>query len=718
MITMSLSLTFLILGSAGGAISIIFAFILWMNVKKLPTGEGQVKEVYLAIRDGAKAYIKREFKTISLIAAILAVIIGFALGGWVAFSYIIGTVTSLAASFIGMDIATRINVRVTLSAKNGLEPAMKTGFKGGTIMGMLVFGVNIIQIVITFLVLNYLVAPFYGWTLNDVMVNIVGCAFGGSFTSVIAQLGGGIYTKGADIGADIVGKVEQGIPEDDVRNPAVVADLVGDNVGDCAGRSADLYETLTSEILSSMILGLSLFALGGGKVGAEIIFFPFVIRFVAAIAAIVGYLVINRTKKLAPGESGPWKLMNLGLYISSAIIAVVYVILVLILFQSVFLIFCAIFGVVANLIMGIVFEYYTSLDKKPVKDIITASETGAATNLIQGLSNGLSAVFIPLSIIAGMIIASFGFGALYGNQIALGNPVLGGIYGIVIMSMGMTSGTGIILAMDGFGPIVDNAGGIAEMAELGSDIRDNTDLLDATGNSTKSLTKGFSIISGTTIGFVTIFAYLELLNTRLGLTSAVINIGNPLIAVGGILGVITVFLFVSLLMRAVGKTAHDMIEEVRRQFKEKPGIMENKEKPDYRKCVDISTVSALKNMVTPAVLIIIMPICVGIFLGPFTLGAFLIIATFIGGGMGIFMNVSGASWDNAKKGRKSLRDESKPETIEAYKAAVIGDTVGDPCKDTAGSSLGSFVTTINNLALTFFPLFVITFVFGLRLLGY
>jgi len=620
-----------------------------------------------------------------------------------------------------MDIATRINVRVTLAAKDGIEPAMKTGFNGGAIMGMLVFGVNIIQIVITYLILYYLVAPLYGWSFNTVMINIVGCAFGSSFTSVIAQLGGGIYTKGADVGADIVGKVEKGIPEDDVRNPAVVADLVGDNVGDCAGRSADLYETLTSEILSSMILGFSLYTVGtavGAAIGPEIIFFPFVIRFVAVLATITGYLVINKTKKLAPGESGPWKLMNLGLYVSSGIIAVVYVIFILVLFQSVFLIFCAIFGVVANLIMGFVFEYYTSLNKKPVKDIMKASETGAATNLIQGLSNGLSAVFIPLSIIAIMIIGSFGFGAMYATQISLGNPVLGGIYGIVIMSMGMTSGTGIILAMDGFGPIVDNAGGIAEMAELGEEIRDNTDLLDATGNSTKSLTKGFSIISGTTIGFITIFAYLELLKAELGLTSAVINIGNPLIAVGGILGVITVFLFVSLLMRAVGKTAHDMIEEVRRQFKEKPGIMENKEKPDYRKCVDISTVSALKNMVAPALLIIIMPIVVGIFLGPFTLGAFLIIATFIGGGMGIFMNVSGASWDNAKKGRKSLRDKSKPGTIEAYKAAVIGDTVGDPCKDTAGSSLGSFVTTINNLALTFFPLFVFTFTFGLRFLGF
>ncbi len=718
---MILSITFLSLGGAGGVISILFAFILWMQAKKLPIGEGRVKEVYSAIRDGAKAYIKREFKTISIIAIILAILIGFTLGGWVAFSYIIGTVTSLAASFIGMDIATRINVRVTLSAKNGLEPAMKTGFKGGTIMGMLVFGVNIIQVVITFIVLKFIVGPMYGWTLNDVMVNIVGCAFGSSFTSVIAQLGGGIFTKGADVGADIVGKVEKDIPEDDVRNPAVVADLVGDNVGDCAGRSADLYETLTSEILSSMILGLALYTIATPAIGLEIIFFPFIIRFAASIATIIGYVFVNQRKKLAPGENGPGKLLNNGLYLSSGIIAVLYIIFVILLFQSVFLIICAIFGIAANLVMGFVFEYYTSLSKKPVKDIMEASETGAATTVIHGMSNGLGSVFIPLSIIALMILGSFGLGALYGFfELGLGSEhsILGGTYGIVIMCMGMTSGTGIILSMDGFGPIVDNAGGIAEMAELSPDIRHNTDLLDATGNSTKSLTKGFSIISGTTIGFVTIFAYMELLDTKLGLGIATINLGNPMIAIGGIFGVITVFLFVSLLMNSVGKTAQDIIEEVRRQFKEKPGIIENTERPDYGKCVDISTISALKNMVLPALLIIIMPIAVGLFLGPFVLGAFLIIATFTGGAMGIFMNVSGASWDNAKKGRKLLRDKSKPHTIEAYKAAVIGDTVGDPCKDTAGSSLGSFVTTINNLALTFFPLFVGTFTWGLIFLGF
>ncbi|MHA1893150.1 MAG: sodium/proton-translocating pyrophosphatase, partial [Candidatus Helarchaeota archaeon] len=282
----------------------------------------------------------------------------------------------------------------------------------------------------------------------------------------------------------------------------------------------------------------------------------------------------------------------------------------------------------------------------------------------------------------------------------------------------MTSGTGIILSMDGFGPIVDNAGGIAEMAELGEDIRANTDLLDATGNSTKSLTKGFSIISGTTIGFVTIFAYVELINNELHIGNALINLGYANIAVGGIFGAITVFLFVSLLMKSVGKTAHSIIEEVRRQFREIPGIMEGKQSPQYGKCVDISTASALKNMVFPALLIIIMPILVGIFLGPFTLGAFLIIATFTGGAMGIFMNVSGASWDNAKKARKMMRDKSDPATIDAYNAAVIGDTVGDPCKDTAGSSLGSFVTTINNLAITFFPLFIFTYMIALRLVGW
>ncbi|MHA1785211.1 MAG: sodium-translocating pyrophosphatase [Candidatus Helarchaeota archaeon] len=720
---MTLSLVFLILGTIGGIISIGFAFFLWTRIKKLPVGEGKTNEVYRAIREGAKAYIKREFKTIIVIAIIIGGLIFLALDlynwlngtpSFVFLAFGIGATTSLAASFIGMDVATRTNVRVTLAAKQGIEPAMKTGFKGGTIMGMLVFGVNIIQIVITY---SFLALIFSG-DYQLILINIVGCAFGSSFTSVIAQLGGGIYTKGADVGADIVGKIEKGIPEDDVRNPAVVADLVGDNVGDCAGRSADLYETLTSEILSSMILGFSLYTFTSASIGEAIIFFPFIIRFVAAISTIIGFYFVNQRKKLSPGETGPWKLLNMGLYLSSALIAVFYIIAVLLLFQSIYLVFCAVFGIGANLVMGFIFEYYTSIDKKPVKDIVIASKTGAATNIIQGLSNGLGSVFLPLSIMAIMILGSVGFGSLFGMQYLSGNFVLGGTYGIVIMSMGMTSGTGIILSMDGFGPIVDNAGGIAEMAELGEDIRANTDLLDATGNSTKSLTKGFSIISGTTIGFVTIFAYVELINNELHIGNALINLGYANIAVGGIFGAITVFLFVSLLMKSVGKTAHSIIEEVRRQFREIPGIMEGKQSPQYGKCVDISTASALKNMVFPALLIIIMPILVGIFLGPFTLGAFLIIATFTGGAMGIFMNVSGASWDNAKKARKMMRDKSDPATIDAYNAAVIGDTVGDPCKDTAGSSLGSFVTTINNLAITFFPLFIFTYMIALRLVGW
>ncbi len=695
---------FLLIGTVGSFISIGFALYLWAQIKKLSTGEGKENEIYNYIREGAKAYLRREFKTILFIAAVLAVIIAFALNGWVAFSYVIGTVTSLAASFIGMDLATRINVRVTLAAKQGLLPSMRTAFKGGTIMGMLVFGVNIIQIVLVFSLFYYIV----GMSLNIVMINIVGCAFGSSFTSVIAQLGGGIYTKGADIGADIVGKIEAGIPEDDPRNPAVIADAVGDNVGDCAGRSADLYETLTSEILSSMILGLAVFTLLGGDVLdptatdslTMIVFFPFVIRCIAAIATIIGYFFVIKTKK---GED-TWKVLNRGLYLSSGIIAIAYIFLIAIIFNSIPLMFAAILGVIANLLMGKIVENYTGFNSKPVGEIAQASETGPATNIITGMANGFRSVFIPLSSIAILILGAYGCGVLYGIQ--MGFPITSltaGIYGIVVMAIGMTSGTGIILSMDGFGPISDNAGGIAEMAKMEPEIRNTIDKLDATGNSTKSLTKGFSIISGTTIGFVTIYAYLELLREE-GLLP-VINIGDPRIAVGGILGIITVFMFVSLLMKAVGKTAFIMIEEVRNQFKTRP-ILEGKAKPDYARCVDISTISALKNMIFPSLLIIIMPIIVGLVLGPFTLGAYLIIATFAGGAMGIFMNISGASWDNAKKYRKTLRDKTRPETIEAYKAAVIGDTVGDPCKDTAGSSLGSFVTTINNMALTFFPLFI------------
>lgn len=713
---MDYAILFLAIGTVGGTISMLFAFYLWSQIKKLSTGEGRENEIFSYIREGAKAYIKREFRTILVIAAILAVIIGLALNGWVAFSYVVGTLTSLAASFIGMDLATRTNVRVTLAAKQGLIPSMRTAFKGGTIMGMLVFGFNIIQIVVIFVIFYYAV----GMPLNIVMVNIVGCAFGSSFTSVIAQLGGGIYTKGADVGADIVGKVEAGIPEDDHRNPAVIADMVGDNVGDCAGRSADLYETLTSEILSSMILGIAIFVLlGGDHMNPDvsspiimIIFFPFVIRGIAAVATIIGYFFVNKTKK---GEN-PWSVLNKGLYLSSGIVAVAYIILVILIFDSIPLVMAAIFGVAANLFMGKIVEHYTGFHSGPVKEIADASETGPATNIITGMANGLRSVFVPLASIVVLILGAYGCGVWYGIQMGFsadfGAPfnVTAGIYGIVLMAIGMTSGTGIILSMDGFGPISDNAGGIAELAEMDPEIRETIDKLDATGNSTKSLTKGFSIISGTTIGFVTIFAFLVLLRDALLVINPmapdpIINIGDPRIAVGGILGVITVFMFVSLLMKAVGKTASVIIEEVRHQFKTKK-ILEEIDKPDYARCVDISTVSALKNMILPSVLILTMPIIVGIILGPITLVAYLVVATFVAGGFGIFMNISGASWDNAKKFRKLLRDKTQPETIDAYKAAVIGDTVGDPCKDTAGSSLGSFVTTINNMGLTFFPLFV------------
>ncbi|TFF89523.1 MAG: sodium-translocating pyrophosphatase [Promethearchaeota archaeon] len=720
---MSFEIPFLILGLSGGIIAIVFAFFLWLQVKKQSTGTGKINEIYKAIRTGAKAYMNREFKTITIIAVVLAVILFLVFGisewvfgvtenGWVGLSYIIGTVTSLAASFIGMDLATRTNVRVALAAKNGLKPAMHQAFNGGTIMGMLVFGVNLIQIVVTFSIFRYIMAM----ELNIVMLNIAGCAFGSSFTSVIAQLGGGIFTKGADVGADIVGKIEAGIPEDDPRNPAVIADAVGDNVGDCAGRSADLYETLTSEIISSMILGLAIFNIPGNTFPDTLIFFPFVIRFVAVLATIGGYYLIRLRKKVET-EEGVWKTLNIGLYASSLIIGVVYVILIIVFFQNIFLVFAAIFGIIANLMIGFLIEKYTGYHSKSVQDIAEKSETGAATNIISGMANGLKSVFIPLISIAVLIVASYGCGLAFAQQNAFmaGNLTTGGIYGIVIMAVSMTSATGTILSLDGFGPISDNSGGLVEMSGQPESVRETTDQLDATGNSTKSLTKGFSIISGTVIGFVTIFAYLQLL-VDAGFP-AVINIGLPNIAIGGILGVALVFIFVSLLMKSVGKTAFDMIEEVRRQFREKPGIMKDEEKPDYGKCVDISTKSALKNMIIPSILIIIMPIIVGLIFGPLTAGAFLIIGTFTGGAMGLYLNIAGASWDNAKKLRKSMRDDSKPETIDAYNAAVIGDTVGDPCKDTAGSSLGSFVTTINNMALTFFPLFIMTYgLFGSWLL--
>ncbi len=717
-------MVFLTIGSIGGIVAIIFALHIWNQTRKISTGTERMTQIYSYIRTGAKAYMKRQFKTIGIIALIIALVILFfgsfvGLSPFVAITYSIGTITSMAAAFIGMDVATRTNARVTQAAHTDLKSAFRTAFKGGTIMGLIVFGVNVIQIFITYVAFSNLFVfmqqfmPIIPFTTIDLRVPnvfygelfkvIAGCGFGSSFASVIIQLGGGIFTKGADIGADIVGKLEKDIPEDDPRNPAVIADAVGDNVGDCAGRSADLYETLTSELVSSMIMASSLVLLAPNHFPIYIIFFPFLIRAFATFATIGGYYYIVNAKE----TKDTWKVLNRGLNISSFAIGAFFVIIVSILFQNIFLIFAGIFGILANIIIGYCVNYYTARDGKVTYDIVEQAKTGTATNIIAGLSKGMEAPFVPLLIITVLIGGSYACGmAFAATSIAPISWAFGGIFGIVLMSMGMTSGTGIILSMDGFGPISDNAGSVAEMSGVSDEVEERVDLLDATGNSTKSLTKGFSIISGMTIGFVVINAYLELLKdeeSRFPIYAATgINLGIPTIAIGGILGVIIVFLFVSMLLRSAGETASVVIDEVRRQFREKPGIMDGTELPDYARCVDISSISSLKAMIAPGVLVVAMPILVGVILGPYTVAAFLIVATFTAGGMGIFLNVGGAAFDNAKKYVSSQGLKG----TELHKSTIIGDTVGDPMKDTAGAALSSFVTTINNMALTFFPVFL------------
>lgn len=703
------SMLFLILGLIGGIIAVSFALFVWNQTRKIPLGTAKMKEIYNYIRIGAKAYMRRQFKTIGVIAAAITVLIlglGWMVGlsPFVAVAYVIGTVTSMFAAFFGMDVATRTNARVTHSAHKDLRSAFTTAFKGGTIMGLIVFGVNVIQIFITFIIFSGVFSVFAlppQTYYIEVFKVIAGCAFGSSFASVIIQLGGGIFTKGADIGADIVGKVEKDIPEDDPRNPAVIADAVGDNVGDCAGRSADLYETLSSELVASMILSSSLFFIGIDKFPIYIIFFPFVIRFGATIATIVGYFIVVNSKE----SKNTWGVLNRGLYISSLLTSVFYIVILIFLFQSPFLLVAGILGIVANLIIGYAVNHYTARDGSVTRDIVEQAKTGTATNIIAGLSKGFEAPFVPLLLIVVFISSSYVCGMAFGAQ--YGIPwAFGGVYGIVMMSMGMTSGTGIILSMDGFGPISDNAGSVAEMSGVPDEVEERVDALDATGNSTKSFTKGFSIISGMTIGFVTINAYLELLReSNLPITMG-LDLGVPTIAVGGILAVILVLLFVSLLLKSAGKTANIIIEEVRRQFREKPGIMKGTELPDYGKCVDIASVSSLKAMILPGIMIVLMPILVGIIFGPYTAGAFLIIATFVAGGMGVFLNVGGAAFDNAKKYVASIGQKG----TELHKSTIIGDTVGDPMKDTAGAALSTFVTTINNMALTFFPVFLPLFI--------
>ncbi|MHA1783738.1 MAG: sodium-translocating pyrophosphatase, partial [Candidatus Helarchaeota archaeon] len=631
-------------------------------------------------------------------------------------SFLIGMTCSLASGYISMYTATQSNVRTAYLVKEkGISEGLEVAFNGGMVMGLCVVGLSLLAIVILFLIFSFIVpvvsplptgfVDLAEFQAKNIEGSIIGLAFGASFAALFAQLGGGIYTKAADVGADLVGKLEAGIPEDDPRNPGVIADNVGDNVGDIAGRGADLFESVTGENIATLVLAITIFATFQGPWRILAMFFPLIAGSIGIISAIIGKYFVK-----GKDITDPWKILSKGLYATIFFCGVLMIFVILVMFPLPYFAFyygCVAIGLVGSVCIGLITLYYTNKEYRPVQCISKASETGTATNIITGLSMGLESTALPVLVIAILILGCYSLG--YFAPIATGNmiidPFMSGIWGTALGTIGMLASCVIILALDGYGPITDNAGGIVEMSNLEESCREKTDLLDACGNTTKALTKGYAIASASLAAFILFEAFLQIS----GLTQADVSLAIPKVTTGVLLGGLLVFLFASLAMRAVGNAAGDMIQEIRRQFSEITGLREGKEgvTPDYNRCIDISVQSALREMVLPGSLCVIVPIAIGFLLGNVALGGLLMGTTITGILMALFLNTGGAAFDNAKKLRKEMKDETKPETLEAYNAAVTGDTLGDPMKDTAGPSLHVLIKLVGTISLQFAVLFAI-----------